>query len=120
MIMQVLLGIVSESDLSDNDALYLTGLSKDTYFARFLAVLGRRAQLWAIAKNEGIPALRSNRDIITVSASEYIGPGSILCAQSALRMLGSYTMSTVNQELITILHGVVAHWLRTHVYAPRL
>lgn len=116
-IMQVLLGLTSHSELSDNDAVYLTGLSKDVYFAQFLASLGRKAVKWALAKNVQIPPLPSNRDLIT-PARRIFGYSfdDMLHAKIALRMLGAHTLGTVHPELITILNGVVVHWLEHHVY----
>ena len=49
-IMQVLQGLAalaSYSELSDNFAVYLTGLSKDVYLAQFLSSLGRMAVRWS-------------------------------------------------------------------------
>ena len=114
-IMQVMLGTASESDLSDNSVMYLTGLSKDVYFIQFLAGLGKRAMTWAIAKNHGIPPLFSNRDIVTLNRSTRNGTERLLFARTALRMLGSQAANTVNPELIRIMHDV-ANWLTRHEY----
>ena len=123
-IMQVLLGLTSHSELSDNDAVYLTGLSKDVYFAQFLASLGRKAVRWALAKNVQIPPLPSNRDFITPARLRFVRPvegmfpvEGMLHARTVLRMLGAHTLGTVHPELITILNGVVVHWLEHHVYS---
>ena len=116
-IMQVLLGLTSHSELSDNDAVYLTGLSKDVYFAQFLASLGRKAVMWALAKNVQIPPLPSNRDLITPARRRFgYSFQDMLHAKIPLRMLGAHTLGTVHPELITILNGVVVHWLKHHVY----
>lgn len=111
-IMHVLLGLATESELSENDAVYLTALSLDVYFAQFLASLGSKTVRWSLAKNVPIPPLPSNRDVITFARIRFGCPvDGMLHARTVLRMLGAHTLGIMHPELITILSGVVVNWL---------
>ena len=48
--MDFLSSIVSDLALDENDIVYISGLSKDVSFIRFLSVVGEKAVEWIVAK----------------------------------------------------------------------
>ena len=106
-------GDISESELSENDLLYLVGLSRDVYFVQFLARLGRRALTLAVAMNLGVPQFSTDRDVLPFKRTPFNGIACEVYAKTTLRMFSTPNMDA--QIRLTVI-GCVRTWLMLHEF----
>ena len=94
--------------------MYISGLSKDVSFIRFLSVVGEKAVEWIVAKKFELPVFDLSKYVLRLETNQRVCEHQCRYALTALPMLSLSSARNNNGTLQIGIYACIHAWLQSH------